>query len=421
MKRNPPSLTNRGVASSNLALKNMKVLSAGIDTLVVGFAIERYLECVNFDSLTTAKLRASEQYFDSNGCAVNWYGVDFIVKPRGAMGYEWVLENDDITMCLNPKALNGRIMPEVYITFSSKYLWAIGYRNAFYEVLNWILSWAICNDNTVSRCDLCMDIEMPMPAVDIEKEMITKARYKREYPYAIPDVVSHYSGRRVTTYQVGKGNLLARIYDKTNEILKSQKDWFKDIWEKHGWNKEEKVVRVEFQCRREFLKEKCTQSFADLEYTLGSIWDYCTHDWLRVCEAGSKNNQSRWKEKDYWKLIQESSIMFGEVYNIPRTKIKRVKLDHLMKQLNGILLSICALSSYELGIDGAIVFTIADIRQYLHSSDFKRELKKRIARFGNIQKPNNNYLIEEVMKLGGVIEEINEKALGTEADKHSLN
>jgi hypothetical protein len=399
----------------------MKVLSAGIDTLVVGFKIESYDEEVNFDILTDAKSQAAEKYFDSQGCAVNWYGVDFIVKPRGARGYEWVLENDDITVCINPKALNGSIMPEVYVTFSSKYLWAVGYKNAFYEVYNWILNWAICNDNTISRCDLCMDIEMPMPAIDIEKEMVTRGRYKKEYPYTIPDVVSHYSGRRITTYQVGKGKLLARIYDKTNEILKSQKDWFKDIWEKHGWNKEEKVVRVEFQCRREFLKQESTQSFADLEYTLGSIWDYCTHEWLRVCDAGSKSNQSRWKEKDYWKMIQDSSKMFGEVYNIPRTKIKNVQREHLMKQLNGILLSICALSSDEFGIDGAKVLTIADIRQYLHSSDFKRELKKRIARFGNIQKPNNNYLIEEVMKLGGVIEEINEKALGTEADKHFLN
>jgi hypothetical protein len=399
----------------------MKVLSAGIDTLVVGFKIESYDEEVNFDILTDAKSQAAEKYFDSQGCAVNWYGVDFIVKPRGARGYEWVLENDDITVCINPKALNGSIMPEVYVTFSSKYLWAVGYKNAFYEVYNWILNWAICNDNTISRCDLCMDIEMPMPAIDIEKEMVTRGRYKKEYPYTIPDVVSHYSGRRITTYQVGKGKLLARIYDKTNEILKSQKDWFKDIWEKHGWNKEEKVVRVEFQCRREFLKQESTQSFADLEYTLGSIWDYCTDDWLRVCHKGSKNNQSKRKAKDYWKLIQDSACMFGEVYNIPRTRIKKVKYEHLMKQLNGILLSICALSADELGINGAIVYTMADIRQTIHSLEFRSELKKRMAKFGNVIKLNNNYLIEEIMKLGGVIESIDDNPLRTEADKDSLN
>ncbi len=402
-------------------MKNMKVLSAGIDTLVVGFAIERYLECVNFDSLTTAKLRASEQYFDSKGSAVNWYGVDFIVKPRGARGYEWVLENDDITMCLNPKALNSRIMPEVYITFSSKYLWAVGYKTAFNDVYEWILQWAICNDNTISRCDLCMDIEMPMPAIEIEKEMIAKARYKKEYPYTTPEVVSHYSGRHITTYQVGKGNLLARIYDKTNEILISQKEWFKNIWEKQGWDNQEKVIRVEFQCRREFLKEKCTQSFADLEYTLGSIWDYCTHEWLRVCNAGSKSNQSRWKEKDYWKLIQDSSSMFGEVYNIPRKQIKKVKCEHLIKQLKGILLSMCALTSDEFGIDGAKVLIIADIRQFIHSEEFKIELKKRMAKFGNVKKCKSNYLIDELIKLGGVIESIEENPLRTEADKNSLN
>ncbi len=73
---------------------------------------------------------------------------------------------------------------------------------------------------------------MPMPAIEIEKEMITKARYKKEYPLYHSRSGFHYSGRRFTTYQVGKGNLLARIYDKTNEILISQKEWFKNIWEK---------------------------------------------------------------------------------------------------------------------------------------------------------------------------------------------
>ncbi len=375
---------------------------------------------MNFDILTDAKSQAAEKYFESRlRCQLVW--CRFYSQASCARGYEWVLENDDITVCINPKASNGRIMPEVYITFSSKYLWAVGYRNAFYEVLNWILNWAICNDNTISRCDLCMDIEMPMPEIDIEKEMVTKARYKKEYPYTIPDVVSHYSGRCITTYQIGKGNLLARIYDKTNEILKSQKEWFKDIWEKHGWDKKEKVVRVEFQCRREFLKEKCTQSFADLEYTLGSIWDYCTHDWLRVCDAGSKNNQSRWKEKDYWKMIQESSSKFGEVYNIPRVKIKKVKYEHLMKQLEGILISVCALKADEFGIDGAKVLTIADIRQLIHSKEFKIDVMKRMAKFGNVKKVNNNYLIEEIMKLGGVIESIEDNPLRAEADKHSLN
>jgi hypothetical protein len=84
---------------------------------------------------------------------------------------------------------------------------------------------------------------------------------------------------------------------------------------------------------------------------------------------------------------KDSSNMFGEVYNIPRAKIKNVKREHLMKQLKGILISVCALSSYELGVGGAIAQTIVDIRQYLYSPDFKGELKKRIAKFGNIQKP----------------------------------
>jgi hypothetical protein len=295
----------------------MKVLTAGIDTLYIGFNIERYREGVNFDSLTEAKLRASEKYFDSKGAPVNWYNIDFVVPPRGTQGYEWVLKNDDITVCINPEALNGRVMPEVYIVFSSQYLWSQGYEKAFKQARDWLDTWTICNDNKVSRCDLCMDIEMPMPIVDIEKEMVTRAKHRAEYPYTVPDVVSHYRGRHIATYTIGSGNLLARIYDKTTEISVHHKEWFRDIWERQGWNKEESVIRVEFQCRPESLKEHSTNSFGDFQYTLASIWHYCTHDWLRICNPGSKSNQKRWKEKDYWKLIQSSSGMFGEMYLIP--------------------------------------------------------------------------------------------------------
>jgi GTP cyclohydrolase II len=92
-----------------------------------------------------------------------------------------------------------------------------------------------------------------------------------------------------------------------------------------------------------------------------------------------------------------------------------------MKQLKGILISVCALMADEYGIDGAKVLTIADIRQLIHSEEFKIDVMKRMAKFGNVKKSNNNYLIDELIKLGGVIEAIDDNPLRTEADKNSLN
>jgi hypothetical protein len=386
----------------------MKVLTAGIDTLVIGFQIERYLEGVNFDILTEAKQIACATYFDSKGAAVEWYGVEFIVQPRGAIGYEWILKNSDVTVCVAEKALNGRVMPEVYVTFSSQYLWTMGYEKAFYEVYNWILKWSITNDNKISRCDLCMDIAMPMPVIETVKEMVTRARHKTEYPDTSTGVVKHYGGKRITDYTVGSGKLLARIYDKTTEITVHQKEWFRDIWGKEGWDRKETVVRCEFQCRRVFLKEMHVDNFGSLIIWLADIWHYCTKDWLRICDVGSKNNQSRWKDKDYWKLIQDNCHLFGKEYGDIRTKVKNVKYEHLMKQARGLFVSACAIKAYEYGIGGSTALISVELKELLKSPEFRYDVKKRIALNSNMKSPVN-YLINEVLKMGGVIESLGEK------------
>jgi hypothetical protein len=74
----------------------------------------------------------------------------------------------------------------------------MGYQDAFNKVRDWISKWAITNNNKVSRCDLCMDIAMPMPEIQTEKEMVTRARHKAEYQDTSPYVVKHYGGKRIT-------------------------------------------------------------------------------------------------------------------------------------------------------------------------------------------------------------------------------
>jgi hypothetical protein len=397
-----------------------KVLTAGIDTLVIGFQIERYLEEVNFDVLKDAKQTAMATGFNSKGTPVEWYGVDFEVRPSGSKGYEWILKNDDVMVCIAQKAFNGRVLPEVYVTFSSQYLWTMGYQEAFNKVRDWISKWAITNNNKVSRCDLCMDIAMPMPEIQTEKEMVTRARHKSEYQDNSLDVVKHYGGKRITDYTVGGGKLLARIYDKTTEILIHRKEWFRDIWKAEGWDEKESVVRCEFQCRREFLKEMKVDDFFSLTIILADIWHYCTYDWLRICDVGSKSNQSRWKEKDYWKLIQDSCHLFGKCYGFIREKVKQVKYSQIMKQLFGLIVYACALRSFKYGISVATTDTLIEIRKFILSPDFRVAVKKRIARDSNLQK-EAHYLIDEIINMGGVIESIEDNPLRTETDKDSLN
>ena len=66
----------------------MKVVASGIDTLVMGFSIQAYLDVNDFEALTEAKIKAGEKQFDSKGCGIDWFGVEFSMKPRGAMVFQ---------------------------------------------------------------------------------------------------------------------------------------------------------------------------------------------------------------------------------------------------------------------------------------------------------------------------------------------
>jgi hypothetical protein len=87
----------------------MKVVASGIDTLVMGFSIQGYLDVDDFEALTEAKLKAGEKQFDSKGCGMDWFGVELTMMPRGAMGYEWVMRNADVSVCIAREARNGSL------------------------------------------------------------------------------------------------------------------------------------------------------------------------------------------------------------------------------------------------------------------------------------------------------------------------
>jgi len=103
-----------------------KIVNSGIDSLVLGFSIEEYLDLDSFTDLEDSKLLAGDKMFNSKGCPVCWHGVDFVVQPRGARGYEWILRNDDVIVCIAREAKGGSVVPEVYVTFFAPYLWSHG-------------------------------------------------------------------------------------------------------------------------------------------------------------------------------------------------------------------------------------------------------------------------------------------------------
>ena len=83
---------------------------------------------------------------------------------------------------------------------------------------------------------------------------------------------------------IGKGNISARLYDKPLEIKQqSKKYWMYDVWgiNKNDLDDNHKIIRVEFQLRRELIKDLGANYFEDLLKGYGKIWAYCTQKWLK--------------------------------------------------------------------------------------------------------------------------------------------
>lgn len=379
----------------------MRVVASGIDTLVIGFPIQSYVGVNNFEALTEAKNKAGERQFDKKGCGVEWFGTEFNMAARGAMGYEWVMRNADVTVCIARETRGGSIIPEVYVTFSSQNLWTNGLDSAVMMFKRWLSRWAVISDTKISRVDLCLDVAMPFPVIDIKSEIVSRARRKMRVNE--PTKIEHHvECRRDTGYRFGSGDLVGRLYDKTNEIKVSQKEWMREVWKAEGWDRETTVIRYEFQCRRNFLKEMSVNSFEELKERLADIWRYCTHDWLRVCDQGANTNQSRWKSKDYWALIQQSFSLFGQAYGVLRMKSKKVRYEHLLKEIRGCCVSAVAVLSSGLGTATGMFKLKEDLKAMVQSEDFLTDVAKRQGAVANMEKAAT-HLVDAAIKMGAKI------------------
>lgn len=375
--RLPPSPTSRGVVKSKLATK---ALACGLDSLVIGFGVNEYESSEEWKSLIDGKSEARGTMFGGRMVPVSFWGKDFAVSARGSKGYEWVLNNGDVSILIAKEARGGTIYPEVYVTFRSEYLWRLGSVGAYREVYNWLSSWLSLAYDKVSRADLAVDLDMPLPDIDIFKEVVSQSRNRNVYS----EVVVYGADRRITNYKFGSGALQARFYDKSYEVIKLDKKFIYPVWESNGWDGVSPVSRLEFQVRRDKLKEFGADTFYELRKSEADMWRYFTTKGLRICERGSDNNVSRWKDKSYWRDYQMCDRLFGESIGILPFKEYKGDVDRLLEQGLGCNVSAFARLSAVYGEDKAKVMIEEKSHlseEFIESDEFIEQGRKRVARF----------------------------------------
>ena len=142
-------------------------------------------------------------------------GMSFSVKatPRGF--YQVTLDNELMNLALD-SCIPSPNSPSVLVQMKSAFIWSEGLIKAHQRVVD-LMKWIYgdgLEGEKISRVDLFADLQWSggFKETDIRR-FVTRAREK----------ITYHDGKRITGYKIGKGQLLARIYDKTHEARKSAK------------------------------------------------------------------------------------------------------------------------------------------------------------------------------------------------------
>jgi len=319
-------------------------LAKNLDKLKVCFWID-WKNSIFLDEIEAIKLTLQntedlqEQPFQNPG------GFLWNVQRTGTRMFNYRLSSGDLFLLINKRTCEGNV-PNMMLEIGSESCWSPGFEEIFYYFTRWIevIDGKIIK-NQVSEVHLAADLI----GTHIESLNIRDKNYwiTKSHKFSLIE-----SPRQLETFSVGKGDIMMRIYDKVLELRysASKQATFADSWGVEKYD-EQPVTRVEFQLRREILKNinktdthKGIDSYEDLCDSLNAIWRYCTHVWVRHCLEpvdSCNNHQSRAENSDFWNFIS----MIPWEGDTDRAKEKpRPKKDYiaLRKQFLGLGMTLAA-------------------------------------------------------------------------------
>ncbi len=353
-----------------MGIDSYKLLLHGVDTLQCAY----YLHQERKGDLDFAQLlqRREElrQLGNREGASIILGGIDFMLHPHGTgSGYPLLLTSEKF------KIECGEFNePSFFVTFPSQALWSKSAPLLHETFLKWACSVGFISHSPerLSRVDFCFDYDLP--TVDFDADCFVSRTHKDS---------QHREHGKVQTFTLGHGGIILRVYDKVAEIeQQSDKVWFFLLW-----GQKESVWRIEWQLRKDILRQFRISTFEHLQKRQGDLLRYlCTeHTTLRL--PNEDGNRSRWPIHPLWQDLQEQITQLDHL-GISRIDGKIAALDERMLQyaisvygyLKAFAAVYCVKNDFET-IDSETA--LAHLRQRLlelHDSiSWRCEVEKRIA------------------------------------------
>lgn len=394
MTNSPPSNVKVGAVAESAADRSAplgpteaaRVLATGIDTF--NFSMQ-----VNFpDKELHNKLAClkSEAQDNENKLPVTLAVADgaqdlrLQVYPGGGNGMEYLIGNDQMVLSFSRSERARGTRPSVMVELKSEPLWHHGFDPMVERVLSIIrgLRGGIVNIKP-SRADLCCDVLIRESDwhEQLRHSMVTRAH----------KLDPHVMRRRLSGFSIGTGIVSARLYDKPFEIecKGGGKRWFFKVWGVDAAPGGHLIVRVEFQLRREWLKNFGVDTMADFREKLPALLAYLTRRWLRLVDDASKHHTMQ-AVLPWWEVIQNQTMQVQHA--TPAVRREAIAADKLRvsQGLVGYLEAMTAilLEGVDLNDDGSLdPHSVAQMaieqalrETYRTSGEFTRRVKRKQAK-----------------------------------------
>ncbi len=278
-------------------------------------------------------------------------GTNLMMEPSGVKGYDYLVKSPDVTVQLRRPV--GLPLPPMVVRLSSECLWRFG--GGGWNAVDALVAWVheVFPDGCqigVSHFHQCADVLGWVPVLADVAGIVKRA--DNLHLYSPAGAMVHEEG---IDYNLAKSDRLTGIaagrstrirmsgYDKTFEIQKSGKEFFRDVWAaRHGGEVAGDVWRVEFQYGREFLHKYKIETVDDLRVHQAALWRYGL-----VWFSWRERNPADPDHPQRWPLLPVWDALLGELPQsepLPLVKVVRPKLSRLAHASYGYVTSIMALT-----------------------------------------------------------------------------
>lgn len=334
--------------------KEVNLRTGGEDTIDAALYVnwsDPAWEIITF-ALSKAQHEAQEsQEIDAGVTSIDGTRA-LLVKPSGShMGdfhgpfYKWRFECEGITYLVMNRQHRHETMPNVAVHVGSALLMEHGSKSIREKVYATIRAMGgIIAENKLSRVDPNVDIA-GVSVSEFVKKFIDRHFLCRARKLDLQLGTVHMDGYNYTGFCVGRGDIRLRIYDK---LLECKHQPLKlEILERTRWGTmPTAATRVEFQLRREALKEFGVSSWEDWEEKRASVCTYLCSEWFHFTdEAVDRNHTDRANTWSEWEAVQSAfSQWTGTADAAERNKKpRRVNAVALARQAVGCLTSLAAI------------------------------------------------------------------------------